>query len=154
MTTGTAPKPQPYTGFPYRDDQRADYAAGLRHLADLIEAGSAPFPHGSLNFWPTGEPEEQPAAARDLMRAFGGGKYAKDADGTTMNLSGMCGGVPVRIWVARDAVCERVVVGTETVEVPAQPAVEAHTEVRDVIEWRCGSLLGAAEDGDTIEVAP
>lgn len=152
----TAPKPLPLDRYPTEKTvDRPAYAAGLRHLATLVEDGSLPIPYGALDlFLAFGSTplEEQPAAARDLMRAIGGGRWAKDSSGNTMAFDGMCGGVPVRIYVARDAVCERVVVGTETVEVPAQPAVEAHTQTREVVDWRCAPLLAAAESADAIEV--
>jgi hypothetical protein len=157
VTTATAPKPQPRSvGHYFTDDDRADLAAGYRHLADLIESGQAPVPTSpSMSFFVNGEGDEQPAAARDLMRALGGGTYAKEASGSGsyLTLEGACGGVPVRIYVARDAVCERVVVGEEKVQVPAQPAQPARVEVREIVEWRCHPLLEAAgETADTVEV--
>lgn len=155
MTVTTAPRPLPLTNAP-RDV--AAYAAGLRHLADLIESGVAPMPtNPSMGFHAyrvATEGVDQPTAARNLMRALGGGRYAKDQWDTSLILRGMCGGVPVDIWVARDEVCERVVVGTEVVEIPAQPAVEATTFEKEIVEWRCGSILdAAAETADTIEVS-
>jgi hypothetical protein len=146
MSTSTAPKPLPRTTYVHDDAQRPAYAEGLRHLADLIEAGRAPFPNGPLNLWLDEAKDEQPATARELMRALGGGTYAKNADTDTLHLSGMCGGVPVRIWLSRDAVCERVVVGTETVELPAQEALPARTETRERVEWVCSPLLAAADE--------
>lgn len=146
MTTNSTPRPITRTDYP---TDRAAVAAGYRHLADLIESEQAPIPinpqvslfltHGHV---PVGE---QPAAARNLMRALGGGKYAKDPDASpgSLILRGMCGGLPVDIWLTRDAVCERVVVGTETVEVPAVEAQPARTETRPVVEWRCSPLLAA-----------
>lgn len=114
----TAPRPLPRVDYP---TDRAALAAGYRHLAHLIESGQAPIPINpqvSL-FLSHGETpvDEQPTAARDLMRALGGGRYAKDvtASGGDLILRGMCGELPVDIWVTRDAVCERVVVGTDEV---------------------------------------
>jgi hypothetical protein len=43
--------------------------------------------------------------------------------------------------VPRDKVCERVQVGVKTVEVPAQPAVEAHVEEIPQYEWKCPDAL-------------
>ena len=148
MTTLTAPKPLPYKQYPVEADRPA-YAAGLRHLADLIESGASPIPHGSMDlFLAFGKipADEQPTAARDLMRALGGGVYGKDPDSTTLALNGMCGGVPISIYVLREAVCERVVVGTETVELPAQEALPARTETRERVEWVCSPLLAAADE--------
>lgn len=51
------------------------------------------------------------------------------------------------IIVPRDTVCERVVVGTEHVAVPDPEALAEvpHTFVeREIVEWRCGSVLQAA----------
>jgi hypothetical protein len=53
-------------------------------------------------------------------------------------------GLDVRAWAVRDEVCEQVVVGTETVEVP-DPAAPLVTIERDVVRWECTPLL----DGDS-----
>lgn len=148
----SAPTPRPWKLYP-ADEDRPAYAAGLRHMADLIEAGTIPIPTGGVDlfvaFGPTPS-EEQARAARDITRALGGGRWNKNGrNGSTLLLEGMCGGVPVRVYVDREAVCERVVVGRETVEVPAQPAVEAHTVEQDVVEWRCSPLLAAADKAVT-----
>lgn len=142
----TPPRPAPYNRYP---TDAASVAAGYRHLADLIESGAAPVPVGPAVdlFLRSHDPAEQPAAARDLMRALGGGRYDKDESGSSLLLDGMCGGLPVRIWVQRDAVCERVQVGEKTVEYEAQPAREAmpaRTETVPVYEWKCAPLLDAA----------
>lgn len=159
----SAPRPQPRTDY-LRDDHRASLAAGYRHLADLIESGQAPIPvNPQVSLFLTYREvpaEEQPAAARDLMRALGGGRYEKDttASGGDLILRGTCGSLPVDIWLTRDAVCERVVVGTDEVT-EAFPVgedtrpVETVTRTVERVEWRCAPLLGAAEHGDVIEVA-
>jgi hypothetical protein len=156
----TAPKPLPRTDYP---TDRAAIAAGYRHLADLIESEQAPIPvnpevslflsHGRTPV------DEQPAAARDLMRALGGGRYEKavTASGGSLILRGMCGGLPIDVWVTRDAVCERVVVGTdevtETVPVGEDTRpVETVTRTVERVEWRCAPLLAAAETADAVEV--
>lgn len=59
----------------------------------------------------------------------------------------------LRVSVSRPAVCERVVVGTETVTIPATAAVEAQperVEEREIVEWRCEPLLA---DTDSSAVA-
>ena len=160
MTATTAPRPLARSAYP---TDRAAIAAGYRHLADLIESGQAPIPitpavslflsHGET---PVGE---QPTAARNLMRALGGGKYTKDvtSSGGDLILRGMCGGLPVDVWVTRDAVCERVVVGIDEVEetVPVGEdtrPVETVKRTVERVEWRCAPLLGAAEYADVVEV--
>jgi len=161
MTVTSTPRPISRTD--YLTD-RAALAAGYRHLADLIESEQAPIPvnpsvslflsHGVTPV------DEQPAAARDLMRALGGGRYEKDVTsaGGSLILRGMCGGLPVDVWVTRDAVCERVVVGTdevtETVPVGEDTRpVETVSRTVERVEWHCAPLLGAAEDADGVEVS-
>jgi hypothetical protein len=57
------------------------------------------------------------------------------------------GGASVRVSADRESVCERVEVGTETVEVPDPSAtVPTITVTRPVVEWRCAPVLaGGAE---------
>jgi hypothetical protein len=163
MTTTTTPRPLPRTDYP---TDRAAIAAGYRHLADLIESEQAPIPINpevSLFLTMSGLPvDDEPAAARDLMRALGGGKYAKDvqASGGSLILRGMCGGLPVDVWVTRDAVCERVVVGCEEVTEVVPAVTEADlrpeqtiTRTVEHVEWRCAPLLAAAETADAVEVS-
>jgi hypothetical protein len=56
----------------------------------------------------------------------------------------MGGGRVLHVYSSRSAVCERVVVGTEKVEVEVEvePAkTETKTEEREVVEWVCAPLL-------------
>ena len=55
-------------------------------------------------------------------------------------------GVKLKVLVAREAVCERVVTGTERFTVPAMEAVPERTEIREIVEWRCEPLLVEAVD--------
>lgn len=81
-----------------------------------------------------------------------GGKLDKSADETWFMLNaeietpfGMSASYEFN--VDRELVCERRVIGTETVEIPATdaiPARPARTEEREKVEWVCPpSLLGA-----------
>jgi hypothetical protein len=53
-------------------------------------------------------------------------------------------GVIVELVAWRSAVCERVVVGKETVEVPDPDAPTIEVE-RDIVEWRCQPILADRE---------
>lgn len=91
---------------------------------------------------------EQKATARKIARAVGG-KWDKNAYTDTFYLEQKRGALTLRIVAAREAVCERVVVGTETVTIPATEAqvIDAQpsrTEEREVVEWRCEPLLAEA----------
>lgn len=92
-----------------------------------------------------GGPEQQKRTAQQIIRSIGGtwDKSAATRD-DSMDFTQERDGLSLQVTVVREAVCERVVVGTETVTVPAQPASEAlpeRTVEREVVEWRCASLL-------------
>lgn len=59
-------------------------------------------------------------------------------------------GVSLIVTISRELVCERRVVGTETVTIPAVEAQPERTETRDVVEWDCKPLL-APEPADLSE---
>jgi hypothetical protein len=153
VTTTTAPKPLPRVSYPSQTDPeaRAAYAAGLRHLADVIETDpDCPFVSGPLSLFIHDDEHQAEIAAR-LRRELGGGLWKKAESGTHLTLDGMCAGLPIDLWLDRDAVCERVQVGEETVEHEATeeeivPAAEAWTETVPVFEWRCSPLLGVTDD--------
>ncbi|WP_435744994.1 hypothetical protein [Nocardioides sp. SYSU DS0663] len=98
---------------------------------------------------------EQKATAAAIVRAVGG-DWEKQPWGEEFRFKTTRGPLTFDIQVQRDAVCERVVVGTETVTLPATDAqvIEAQperTEVREVVEWRCAPLLAddaPADDED------
>lgn len=61
-----------------------------------------------------------------------------------MDFSGTYKGVDWEVTTGREAVCERVVVGTEIVEEevpdPDAPRITVTTE-KEIVEWKCDSLL-------------
>lgn len=82
---------------------------------------------------------EHKKAVRKLLRAIGG-KWDKDPSDSTMlfRQDAAIGEAKVTVFTQREAVCERKVVGTETVK---HAAVKAYTETVELVEWDCGSLL-------------
>lgn len=90
---------------------------------------------------------EKKSFTRAIIKALGGAwDKSPLGDGTmTFDRSGVFGYFEATIFVDRDAVCERRLVGTKDVKVPAQEAVEAHVETVPVYEWECGSLLAPSE---------
>lgn len=139
------------------DEKRAAWTAGLRDLADWLDAHpemDLPYineeypPSLSLGIHPWHESDERPQAERFAAAVSAlGGRREKAGDDEYMRVHRDFGPVRVQVWTMRDEVCEAVVVGTETVEVQrvVQPAVtETVTEEREVIEWRCTPVLEAA----------
>lgn len=132
-------------------DARREYIAGLRALADLLEQhDELPLPwQGSgapmtFHFLYGGNEKDRLTAA---IRAIGG-KWTKDVRdgeyGDYFDATGKLRGLSIKLTAYRDAVCERVVKGTETVDVPAVEAQPSRTETREIVEWVCAPLLAEA----------
>jgi hypothetical protein len=138
------------------DYTNAEYATGLRALADMIES-TPEIPADYLeqmNVWYAKSPEILSTLTRAALRH--GAKVDKNAFSEVFDLRLSFGPVTARCLANRDNVCERVVTGTETVTktVPdpvalaAVPTVEV-TEVVEISEWKCGSLLAAEKSAVT-----
>lgn len=138
--------------------ERADYIAGLRALADLLESTpELPLPTEPSAFewqigykYPTNEAKRAGLAeiARLIPGRFDKNDPAEsDYNAKYFELTGRLAGILVRIWAERDAVCRRVVTGTrqvtEMVPAPDAPLVAVTKTVEDV-EWRCEPLLAEA----------
>lgn len=117
----------------------------LHEAADLVAAHpELPEPYITSNsrgadvFWFLDLKHDQ-AAQRALVVAIRkalGGKWDKDPH-EKFNFKQKRGPLSLLIQVEREAVCERVVTGTETVTVPAVEAQPERTEEREVVEWVC-----------------
>lgn len=136
-------------------DPRAAYTAGLRALADLLDAHpDLPLPYeGRLSPVQLGfHGLEDPAAALAAAARLIPGAKRKGYDDNYFRLVGRLHGLQVELWAMREQVCERVIVGTEVreIEEPDPEAVAAlpkvkRTEVVEQVEWRCHPLLADAE---------
>lgn len=132
-------------------DERGEYIAGLRDLADWLEANPhlpLPWTGSTLDPFQLGawlEKTEIAAIARALP-----GPVRKEFNTSTMGITATFRGLYVRAYAGRDEVCERVVVGTEQVAVPAVEAQPERVEEREIVEWRCHPLL-ADEQAETAE---
>lgn len=129
----------------------------LRTVADILEQHPN-LPAPSVSFYQSGNvsvhwylcldsygmvENMQKHYAAEIVRALGG-KWNKEESGDDFRFAQQRDGIDYTILVKRSAVCERIVVGTETVTVPAMPAREAlpaRIETREVVEWRCEPLL-------------
>jgi hypothetical protein len=133
-------------------DARAEYTAGLRALADLLdEHEGIPLPyhgtHSELCIFC--DSKEQMA---DFARAVPGKLRKKVDEGSAVygfELHGSIRGLKIVACTHRNEVCTRVVTGTrevtEAVPDPSVivPLVEVTKTVEDV-EWVCGPLLAEA----------
>jgi hypothetical protein len=140
----------------------AELAAGLRSVADMVEATPELASAFGIAFLKMQAYvgyafEDKPAALATFARAAlrHGAKVEKKADDKWSSVDAKWGPVTVSAYTNRDEVCERVVTGTEVVtkKVPDPealalvPEVEVTEEV-ETFEWRCVPLL-AAEAGES-----
>lgn len=138
-------------------DPRDEYIAGLRMLADLLEAHPElmlPYDGGDgspLCIIPIGR-----ARQREQLTAWAKalpGRKEKKPRGDAFDLTGTVRGVHIKVICNRDNVCEKVVLGTETVTetVPdpeymaAAPLVERETE-REIVKWVCAPSILAEDE--------
>jgi hypothetical protein len=136
---------------------RAAYIDGLRRLAGALEQhDELPLPYegsGSVmtfHFLGGDDPRAaMAAAARALPVAWR--KDAMEGDGVSyFELKGRLAGLSLKLTAYRDAVCTRVVTGTEDREVTevVTPALTRKvTKPVEVVEWRCESLLAPVPGG-------
>jgi len=118
-----------------------EYAAGLRELADWIEAHpERPRPSGTLTVYSLNSREEAAACLQAL------GTCKKEYTEDNFYLSREFGPIKLTFMFYRSAICSRRVVGQKQVGTQVIPAsitpetiIPAHTE--DIIEWDCGESL-------------
>ena len=127
---------------------RADYIAGIRAVADLLEAKpDLPLPvtrefHWYL-FGSQLELATQKAEAARIVRLIGG-QHDKYETAELFRFRRQIHGVETQVIVDRPAVCERKVIAAEVVTKlvpdPSAPLVEV-TETVETVEWVCAPLL-------------
>lgn len=163
MTTTTTCEEKPVTTTEKkpRHVQQAEHlraqAEGLIRLATLIEdtpeiwaSYVKPEKPLEINVWHAPSPEGMAAIARAALAH--GAKVEKDASEDIYTLTVSWGALAANAIAAREAVCERVVIGTETVTKtvpdPTAPLVDV-TETVEHVEWVCRPLLADQSGKDT-----
>lgn len=126
-------------------------AAGLRALADFIEAHpELPEPTylRQLNVWCPFTRDNIQAIIRAAKAS--GVEVVKHHSDSQRNVGLKFGPLQAMALVDKAEVCERVVVGTETVQVPDPTFIPPETpmieKTIEVTEWRCLPLLAPAEE--------
>lgn len=149
MTTATTTAPA------VEVDERAAYTAGLRALADALDAHpEIPLPFDgigttlSIAFHGHEFETDRVAAMTSAARLLMPGQRTKHADNAYYRVRGALHGLRIEVWAMREQVCERVVRGTKHVtrEVPDPDALAAVptttvTETIEDVEWVCRPLL-------------
>ena len=121
---------------------RKEFVESLRNLADFFEQHEEirlPLTTHITVFPNYSESKQQ---FRDFCRAIGG-KIEKQFGDDVMYADKPFGNLFIlRFMAYRDAVCERVVVGTKVLPATEERIVPAEPEREvEIVEWRCGSVL-------------
>ena len=136
------------TGEEKRVRLAAEFAADLRELAEIVEQHPELTESflGSFIFNVFGGKEKAIAVRRAV-----GGRWDKDDRIDTLMIlrhDMTYGNVRIELNMSRGEACERVVVGTRVIPasvVPAREELVVPESVEEIVEWRCGSLLGGDE---------
>lgn len=131
-------------------DPRRDATRRLRALADALDENpDLPLPTiaSSATIYILFAAAED---VRALVRAARGRvEKTEDTMFDSIEYTGeIAPGLYLSLSVPREQVCDRIVVGTETVEVPDPDAPLVQVE-RDVVEWRCRPILETTAEGRT-----
>lgn len=137
-------------------DTRAEYIAGLRMLADTLDANpDLELPiygdrYAPMAVYLVGD-ENQRGQLAAWAKALPGRKEKADRD-TRLDLKGAFRGLHISVTVEREEVCEKVVLGTrevtEEVPDPNAPTVTVTKTVEDV-KWICRPILDEESDDST-----
>jgi hypothetical protein len=135
-------------------DPRTAYTAGLRQLADILDAHpDVPLPYegrvSPISFAFHGyEVEDHAGELASAARILIPGIREKKADDAYFRVAGSLHGLRIECWAMREQVCERIVTGTREVtrEVPDPEALAAVptkvvTETVEDVRWECRPLL-------------
>jgi len=119
------------------------FVSALRDLADFYDARpTLPIPCTSRLDVFALQPEDTHRIAKLL------GKSRKEVIGDSLFvLKRQFGQFSLEFNWTRETVCERIVVGTEQVEVPVMVQQGTKTETRDKVEWRCPKITAPKLEG-------
>jgi uncharacterized protein YbjT (DUF2867 family) len=133
---------------------RAAYIAGLRQLADALEAHPGiplPVTEMTIHFMRVDDPRTALAeAARAFPCAWRKRAWTGESGQSYFDLNGRLAGLSLKLSAYRDAVCTRVVTGTEDREVEevVTPALTRKvTKPVEVVEWECSPILAGTMPG-------
>ena len=137
-------------------DKRTQLGNDLREFADFLDDHGQDIPDVNVDVssrvWSWTDAGDVPTAIALALRAGmkGADEVTKEYSDNYFRLYLSFGDLQYRVLCDRDEVCERTVVGTETVmeSVPPEGEWTEQAVEKDVVEWVCNPLLAAAKDVD------
>jgi len=122
------------------------YAAMEERMGDEYDDTHVSFYTGDSGVYITVYRPDQRSLMRTLRRAIGG-EWRKGSSSWSFNIKRDWGlpasdvTITINIEGDREAVCQKVVIGTHEKVIPAVEAQPERTEIVEEVEWVCGSLL-------------
>lgn len=150
---------------PTLEQPEADLIAGLRSLAGMLEARpdlARRIRYSSPQILVSADDKQEVAEFVRAAKAHGA-TITKSASDASNYFSALCqfGRITLDVYVPREEMCERVVVGTETVttKVPDPVALAAvpHVEVTETVEkveWRCHPIMAPVQTAGASAAEP
>ena len=137
-------------------NKRTELASNLREFADFLDNHGQDIPDVTVDVssrvWSWTSAGDVPTAIALALRAGmkGADEVTKEYSDNYFRLYLSFGELQYRVLCDREEVCERTVVGTETVmeSVPPEGEWTEQAVEKDVVEWVCNPLLAAAKDVD------
>ena len=137
-------------------DKRTELANDLRDFADFLNDHGQDIPDVTVDVssrvWSWTSAGDVPTAIALALRAGmkGADEVTKEYSDNFFRLYLSFGDLQYRVLCDREEVCERTVVGTETVieSVPPEGEWTEQEVEKDVVKWVCNPLLAAAKDVD------
>ena len=137
-------------------NKRTELASNLREFADFLDDHGQDIPDVNVDvssrIWSWTSANDVPTAIALALRAGmkGADEVRKKYSDDYFRLYLSFGDLEYRVSCDRDEVCERTVIGTETVmeSVPPEGDWTEKAVEKDIVEWVCNPLLAAAKDVD------
>ena len=137
-------------------NKRTELASNLREFADFLDNHGQDIPDVNVDVssrvWSWTSAGDVPTAIALALRAGmkGADEVTKEYSDDYFRLYLSFGDLQYRVLCDREEVCERTVVGTETVmeSVPPEGEWTEQAVEKDIVEWVCNPLLAAAKDVD------
>lgn len=131
-----------------QEEKRTEFINSLRLMADTLENPDLRLPTWANSLSPVYVFARTAEEIKAWAKTLGAIEkiYGDDDSSYNFSIRGNLGTLQVQVFTERELVCERIVVGSEEIEVTERdPSYEVpmitHTVVKEIVEWNCHSLL-------------
>ena len=138
---------------------KIEYVRALRELADFIEEKELP---DVWQGWYSKESYSHPTCLFYVAnkKQFGDmaskiGSFTKSGDSVSTDIQRILpSGATITVWGKKEAVCERVVVGSKIIPAEPEQIIPAKPErEEEIVEWKCPESFISLKEDEPQEVA-